>query len=84
MPGDVSVLRSPSVPLLEPAKIDGRLRRLPFGLVSPPVCEVTGGSMSNVDKKDVSARSSFLLVMLKKESSNAFCSTRGVPFRSST
>lgn len=58
--------------------------RSPVGLEAAAAFEApVDGSISNEDKKDVLASSDFVLVIVKNESSNAFCSDLGVPLRSS-
>jgi hypothetical protein len=72
----------PLSPPLLPAD-NGRDTRLAFGLDKVPVrCAPPPGSMSREDKKEVPSSSSFVLVIVRKESSRLFCSAFGVPFRS--
>ena len=70
MGGVAKALKRPSEDpvLLDAAINDGSCNRLPVGLVNPLSWDVAGGSMSSAVRKDVSARSFTLLVIMRKES----------------
>lgn len=64
-----------------PPLVKGRDTRLAPGLVRFEA--VPGvGSISREDRKDVFSKSDLRLVIVRKLSRSAFCSARGVPFRS--
>lgn len=56
--------------------------RLPPGLDVVATMLPTGGSISSNVKKDAFSSSGLVLVIVRNESSNSFCSTFGVPLRS--
>lgn len=60
----------------------GNDARLPPGLEVVATTLPAEGSMSSNVKKDAFSSSGLVLVIVRKESSNSFCSTFGVPLRS--
>lgn len=60
----------------------GNDTRLPPGLDVVATMLPTEGSISSNVKKDAFSSSGLVLVIVRNESSNSFCSTFGVPLRS--
>ena len=60
----------------------GNETRLPPGLEVVAMILVAEGSISSDDKKDAVSSSGLVLVIVRNESSNPFCSVFGVPLRS--
>jgi hypothetical protein len=60
----------------------GNDTRLPPGLEVVTTMLPAEGSISSDDKKDAFSSSGLVLVIVRNESSNSFCSTFGVPLRS--
>ena len=60
----------------------GNDTRLPPGLAVVAMMLPTEGSISSDDKKDPDSSSGLVLVIVRNESSNPFCSVFGVPLRS--